>query len=53
MLAEGVTLVIELPFDTVRTRIQVPIFFSDESTRVPVFFSFPRAQVNLSELRAA
>jgi len=27
MLAEAVTLIIELPIDTVRTRIQVQIFF--------------------------
>ena len=34
--AEGMAMIIELPFDTVRTRIQVRLPFPDEPARVPV-----------------
>lgn len=46
-IAEGVALVLELPFDTVRTRIQVLLCLADEPTGIPVPYSDGGAEIDL------
>lgn len=52
-IAEGVALVLELPFDTVRTRIQVFLSIADEPTRISIPFSHLGTEVDLRARRIA